>query len=98
MRRTARQGRCRSRMTTLKPLGDDHAAAPSAVIYLRVSTKEQSQRDGDPEGYSIPAQRDACRRKAESLGATMVEEFGRPWRECAEGRPTSASSAPRIHP
>jgi site-specific DNA recombinase len=49
--------------------------APTAVIYLRVSTKEQAQRDGDPEGYSIPAQREACRRKAESLGASVIQEF-----------------------
>jgi DNA invertase Pin-like site-specific DNA recombinase len=47
----------------------------SAVIYLRVSTKEQAHRDGDPEGYSIPAQREACRRKAAALGAVVVEEF-----------------------
>ncbi|MDP9164518.1 MAG: recombinase family protein, partial [Actinomycetota bacterium] len=30
---------------------------------------------GDPEGYSIPAQREACQRKAASLGAVLVEEF-----------------------
>lgn len=47
----------------------------TAVIYVRVSTKEQAQRDGDPEGYSIPAQREACRRKATALGAVVVEEF-----------------------
>ena len=47
----------------------------TAVIYLRVSTKEQTQCDGDPEGYSIPAQRDACKRKAESLGASVVGEY-----------------------
>jgi DNA invertase Pin-like site-specific DNA recombinase len=29
----------------------------NAVIYLRVSTKEQAE-----EGYSIPAQAEACRR------------------------------------
>jgi site-specific DNA recombinase len=46
-----------------------------AVLYLRVSTKEQAQRDGDPEGYSIPAQREACKRKAASLGAAVVDEF-----------------------
>jgi site-specific DNA recombinase len=46
-----------------------------AVSYLRVSTKEQAERDGDPEGYSIPAQREANRRKASSMGATIVEEF-----------------------
>lgn len=47
----------------------------TAVIYLRVSTKEQAEKGGGEEGYSIPAQRDANRRKAEQLGATVVEEF-----------------------
>jgi site-specific DNA recombinase len=46
-----------------------------AVIYLRVSTKDQATRGGEAEGFSIPAQRDACRRKAASLSATIVEEF-----------------------
>lgn len=46
-----------------------------AVSYVRVSTREQTERDGDPDGYSIPAQRDANRRKAESLGAHIIEEF-----------------------
>jgi site-specific DNA recombinase len=31
-----------------------------AVIYLRVSTKEQATKDQSGEGYSIPAQREAC--------------------------------------
>lgn len=48
---------------------------PLAVSYLRVSTKEQAERDGDPEGYSIPAQREANRRVAATLGADIVEEF-----------------------
>ncbi len=47
----------------------------TAVVYARLSTKEQAERDGDPEGYSIPAQRDACSRKAASLGATVTEVF-----------------------
>ena len=46
-----------------------------AVLYLRVSTKEQAERDGDPEGYSIPAQREACTRKAAALDAVVIEEF-----------------------
>jgi DNA invertase Pin-like site-specific DNA recombinase len=52
-------------------------APPSkrAVIYLRVSTKEQTERDGDPEGYSIPAQRKACGRRAHSLEAVVVGEY-----------------------
>jgi DNA invertase Pin-like site-specific DNA recombinase len=50
-------------------------AVKSAVVYARVSTKEQAERDGDPDGYSIPAQREACRRKAASLGANVVAEY-----------------------
>lgn len=46
-----------------------------AVSYLRVSTKEQADKDGDAEGYSIPAQRDANRRKAAALGASIIAEF-----------------------
>ncbi len=46
-----------------------------AVFYLRVSTKEQAERGGREEGFSIPAQRQACERKAETLGATIVDEF-----------------------
>jgi site-specific DNA recombinase len=45
------------------------------VIYLRVSTPGQMKKARDPEGYSIPAQRDACRRYAEGLGATVVTEY-----------------------
>ena len=46
-----------------------------AVIYLRVSTTKQADKDDDAEGYSLPAQREACRRKAEALGAEVVAEF-----------------------
>ena len=55
----------------------DHGqnGSPRAVLYLRVSTKEQATRGGEAEGFSIPAQRDACRRKAAALGAVVVEEF-----------------------
>lgn len=53
------------------------ATAPSgrALIYLRVSSSQQADKDYDPEGFSIPAQREACVRKADSLGAVVVEEF-----------------------
>lgn len=57
---------------------DRHTAVEgtaTAAIYVRVSTKEQAQRDGDPEGYSIPAKREACKRKAASLDAAVIEEF-----------------------
>lgn len=46
-----------------------------AVIYIRVSTKAQAERDGNPEGYSLPTQRTACRMRAEQLGAEVVDEY-----------------------
>ncbi len=46
-----------------------------AVLYLRVSTSRQATRNGEAEGYSIPAQRDACERKVADLGAVVVREF-----------------------
>jgi site-specific DNA recombinase len=53
----------------------DAGTARRAVLYLRVSTKEQAQRGGESEGFSIPAQREAALRQARSLGADVVEEF-----------------------
>ena len=46
-----------------------------AVTYQRVSTKEQATAGGRDEGFSIPAQREANRRKADALGAHVVAEF-----------------------
>jgi site-specific DNA recombinase len=46
-----------------------------ALTYLRVSSKAQVNKDIDDEGYSLPAQRTACERKATSLGATVDAEF-----------------------
>jgi site-specific DNA recombinase len=46
-----------------------------AVIYLRVSTAKQAQKDDDPDGYSLPAQEEACRRKADQLDAEVVAVF-----------------------
>ena len=46
-----------------------------AVSYLRVSTREQDERGGTDEGFSIPAQREANTRKADELGARIVREF-----------------------
>lgn len=46
-----------------------------AVIYLRVSTAKQASKDDDPDGYSLPAQEEACRRKAEQLDAEVVAVF-----------------------
>lgn len=50
-------------------------ALKRAVIYLRVSTPRQARKNGEAEGYSLPAQRAACTRKAVDLGGTVVEEF-----------------------
>lgn len=47
----------------------------SAVIYLRVSTARQVKKDLGSEGLSLPAQREACHRKADSLDADVVTEF-----------------------
>ncbi len=55
-----------------EPVG---SAMKQAVIYLRVSTAEQADNDYDSEGFSIPAQRDACTRKAAQMGATVVGEY-----------------------
>jgi site-specific DNA recombinase len=47
-----------------------------AVSYLRVSTRDQARRGGgDDEGFSIPAQREANKRKAASMGAIITKEF-----------------------
>ena len=47
-----------------------------AVSYLRVSTRDQARRGGgDVEGFSIPAQREANKHKAASMGAIIVKEF-----------------------
>lgn len=50
-------------------------APKRAVSYLRVSTREQAERGGREEGFSIPAQRDANKKKATSMGAMVVKEF-----------------------
>ena len=50
----------------------------TAIIYLRVSSVGQVNTAHDPEGYSIPGQRDACLRYAESLDAAVVREYVEP--------------------
>jgi site-specific DNA recombinase len=59
---------------TPRPI-QDGASRLRAVIYLRVSTTKQADKDIDPEGYSLPAQRESCLRKAEELGADVVDEY-----------------------
>ena len=65
---------------TLTPMGvtadhGDDKPVLLAVSYLRVSTREQAERGGTEEGFSIPAQREANQRKADELGARVVREF-----------------------
>jgi site-specific DNA recombinase len=49
-------------------------ALKRAVVYLRVSTLKQAQTD-EADGFSLPAQREACLRKAEQLGAEVIEVY-----------------------
>ncbi len=46
-----------------------------AVSYVRVCTLDQARRDSESEGLSIPAQREANRRRASEMGALVVAEF-----------------------
>ena len=46
-----------------------------AVSYIRVSTREQAEKGGLEEGFSIPAQREANKKKAQSIGAMISKEF-----------------------
>ena len=45
------------------------------VIYLRVSTKEQAEKGEGEEGFSIPAQREACTRHIRDAGWDLVDEY-----------------------
>jgi site-specific DNA recombinase len=49
--------------------GLPNGSTNAAVLYARVSSKEQEQ------GYSIPAQQDLLRRYATRLGLTVAQEF-----------------------
>ena len=44
------------------------------VIYLRVSTREQAEHGEGEEGFSIPAQREACVRHIRDKGWNLVDE------------------------
>ena len=71
---------------------------PTAVLYLRVSTPSQVKTDYDPEGISIPAQREACLRKAAQLGVQVVEEYIEPGRTATsmDKRPAFQAMLERI--
>jgi site-specific DNA recombinase len=64
-------------LTTMTQINDnqDPARTKRAVIYLRVSSDQQVERGYGDEGYSIPAQREACERKAADLGAVVVRRY-----------------------
>src|SRR4051812_7157515 len=47
----------------------------AAAMYVRVSSAGQMGRDGDDDGYSIPAQVAANERKASDLGAELVKAY-----------------------
>ncbi len=47
----------------------------TAVVYLRVSSSGQVNKGTDPEGYSIPGQREATRLRAGQLSATVLKEY-----------------------
>src|SRR5512142_1094945 len=60
------------------PESEPRKAPRRAVLYLRVSSPGQVRTDYDPEGLSIPAQRQACQRKARELGAEVIREYVEP--------------------
>jgi site-specific DNA recombinase len=62
----------RSRATASRPATRD---VPIGFSYCRVSTKEQARTGGGAEGYSIPAQRDACRAKATGMGVVLEPQY-----------------------
>jgi site-specific DNA recombinase len=65
-------------ITKNKPDTAPTDAVKRAVIYLRVSSPGQVKTDYDPEGLSIPAQRQACQRYADRLGAVVIREYVEP--------------------
>jgi site-specific DNA recombinase len=60
-------------------------AMKQAFVLLRVSSSGQTRRAGSEEGYSIEGQRDACNRKADSLGAAVAKEFIAPAESASRG-------------
>lgn len=74
------------------------APAKRALLYLRVSTPSQVNTDYNPEGISIPAQREAAQRKARELGAGVAGEYIEPGRTATsiEKRPVFQEMVARI--
>ena len=71
--------------STAAEIAADSSSGPTAVIYLRVSSKGQltgPQRDG----FSIETQREACEHYAASLGARIVREYVEPGKTATNTR------------
>ena len=66
--------------TRMTPRVGGTAEGKRAVFYLRVSTPSQVNTDYNPEGISLPAQREATERKALELRAEVVDEYLEPGR------------------
>lgn len=69
---------------TSLPITDSTNGPARAVLYLRVSSAGQVKTDYDPEGISIPAQREACQRRAAQMGVEIVDEYIEPGRSAKE--------------
>ena len=54
---------------------NDNELVPGAAIYVRVSSTGQLGRDGDEDGYSIPAQVKACEAEAAPRGAKVAKVY-----------------------
>ncbi len=63
--------------TTNQPGGESEEAAPAplAAVYARVSSAGQLERDGDEDGYSLPAQVEACKKVAIGRGAEVAKVY-----------------------
>jgi site-specific DNA recombinase len=66
--------------TSQRPATGIEDEGAKAVLYLRVSSKKQMDTaiDIDTDGNSIATQREASSRKANNLGANVVQEFVEP--------------------
>ncbi|GAB2597108.1 recombinase family protein [Kribbella endophytica] len=63
---------------------DESLVGRRAVIYLRVSTKDQVDTDYDPEGISLPARRQAYYRRAEQQDLVFIDEYVEPGKSATE--------------
>ncbi|HSZ13115.1 MAG TPA: recombinase family protein [Solirubrobacteraceae bacterium] len=61
--------------TKPQPPNPETEPAEAAAIYVRVSSTGQLGRDGDEDGYSIPAQVEACEKEAASRGAVVAKVY-----------------------